>query len=93
MVFDIADGAKFEDKVKREAAKIARHAPEGVNVWLVGANADCWRDDSEKAVSQSWGEKIALEHGMGYLETSARTGEGVEECFEKITRGLPGVAP
>ena len=50
---------------------------------LIGNKVDL---DSRRAVSYEEGEKFAKEHGLIFLETSAKTAANVEEAFIQTAR-------
>lgn len=68
------------------------HANPNMTVMLIGNKSDL---SSKRAVSVEEGQQFAAEHGLIFLETSAKTAEHVEEAFlataeniyQKIVRG------
>ena len=54
-----------------------------MTVMLIGNKVDL---DSRRAVSYEEGEKFAKEHGLIFLETSAKTAANVEEAFIQTAR-------
>lgn len=52
---------------------------------LVGNKCD---QEKSREVSQEEGEKYAHDHNMEYIETSAKSGKNVEECFHKIAKRI-----
>ena len=55
---------------------------------MVGNKIDAVRDD-ERATAREACEALAREYGMAaYRETSAKTGEGVQEAFEDVARAV-----
>ena len=43
---------------------------------------------NEKVVTAEQGEEIAKTHNMKFYETSARTGDGIKDAFENISRQI-----
>ena len=43
---------------------------------------------NEKIVTNEQGEEIAKTHNMKFYETSARTGDGIKDAFENISREI-----
>nr|ABD65445.1 Rab39 [Suberites domuncula] len=85
LVFDITHRDSFAnlDSWLEDALRNAEpHKP----VFLLVGN----KCDQEKCreVSREEGEKYARDHGMQYIETSAKTGRNVEECFHMIARKI-----
>eukprot|EP01105_Mastigella_eilhardi_P022736 TRINITY_DN5649_c0_g1_i6.p1 TRINITY_DN5649_c0_g1~~TRINITY_DN5649_c0_g1_i6.p1 ORF type:complete len:228 (+),score=58.69 TRINITY_DN5649_c0_g1_i6:79-684(+) len=74
-----------------------QHGNQDVTIVLIGNKLDL---DSQRAVSKSEGEAFAKEHGLLFLETSAKTNEHVEEAFvstakqiyDRIQRGAVDVS-
>jgi Ras-related protein Rab-2A len=54
------------------------HAQPSMAIMLVGNKADL---DSKRQVSSEEGKAFADEHGMSFLETSAKSGDCVEQAF------------
>ena len=46
------------------------------------------KNDLERVVNQEISEKFAKEKGLGWISTSSKTNEGVEEMFEKIAEQI-----
>eukprot|EP00300_Choanocystis_sp_HF-7_P030925 c39940_g1_i1.p1 GENE.c39940_g1_i1~~c39940_g1_i1.p1 ORF type:complete len:198 (+),score=39.05 c39940_g1_i1:49-642(+) len=98
IVFDITDKKSFED-VQGWLSETAKYAAEGVSKLLVGNKLDL---GSSRQVSREEAESLAASNGMLYFETSAKTGQNVEEAIlslvRKVNRGgavkqLAGTVP
>ncbi|KAJ5070221.1 small gtp binding protein rab8 [Anaeramoeba ignava] len=84
LVFDITDEKSFKE-VQQWIEIIETHATENVLKVLVGNKAD---RDSERLVSPQQGADLAKEYGMPFYETSAKSGEGVEDCFMGMAKSV-----
>lgn len=70
-----------------------QHSNQNTTIMLIGNKCDL---ESKRAVSREEGEAFAKEHGLFFMETSARTSANVEEAFvntasniyEKIQKGV-----
>ena len=80
-------GASFE-RARYWAEELRKHGDARCRVLLVGNKIDAVRDD-ERATAREACEALAREYGMAaYRETSAKTGEGVQEAFEDVARAV-----
>lgn len=64
--------------------QIDTHASKDVVKVIVANKIDC--DDRDVSIVE--GRELAEEYGCDYFETSAKTGEGVNQVFEKATTSL-----
>jgi len=55
-----------------------RHSNSTMTIMLIGNKSDL---DSRRAVTFDEGEQFAKQHGLIFMETSAKTDENVEEAF------------
>ena len=85
LVYDITKRASFEhleDWLEEARIHIEPHKA----VFLViGHKAD---RDTERAVTTKEGRQFADFHGLKFMETSAKTGQNVEESFATITKDI-----
>ena len=93
VVYGLDDKKSFEN-VKQLVEEIDRYAGEGVVKLLVGNKCDV----EARQVTREEAEKFAEELKMRYMETSAKTGENVEETFmltarEIKAKGVPKPKP
>lgn len=65
--------------------QIENHASPDVKKILLGNKCDL---TDEKVISREEGEEIAAANGMMFYETSAKSGEGIKEAFEAISREI-----
>ena len=92
-LYGLDDKKSFEN-VKQWVEEIDRYAGEGVVKLLVGNKCDV----EARQVTREEAEKFAEELKMRYMETSAKTGENVEETFmltarEIKAKGVPKPKP
>lgn len=81
VVYDISDQATFNN-VKLWMQEIQRYAAGGVCKMLVGNKVDL---EDRRVISTSTAKDYAEGLGIGFIETSAKTGTDVEKAFERLT--------
>jgi len=83
LVYDATSEESFGN-IRRWAAQISAHAAQGTSRLLVGNKADC----ENRAVDSERGQELAREYGIGFFETSAKSGLNVQQAFEAIARDV-----
>ncbi|KAI8350784.1 ras-related protein rab-4B-like protein [Mortierella sp. GBAus27b] len=83
LVYDISNRASFMN-ISRWIADARKLAGVDISLMLVGNK----RDLEDREVSFSEASRFAQENEMAFLETSALTGDGVEETFLKCGRAI-----
>ncbi|KAK2079618.1 hypothetical protein QBZ16_002013 [Prototheca wickerhamii] len=84
LVYDITRRETFEHLASwLEDAR--QHANPNMTIMLIGNKADL---SHRRAVSREEGEQFAKEHGLVFLETSAKTALNVEEAFIGTARAI-----
>ncbi|THU72178.1 hypothetical protein C4D60_Mb04t09370 [Musa balbisiana] len=78
LVYDITRRRTF-DHLADWLEDARRHANADMTIVLIGNKSDLAR---KRAVSTEEGEQFAKEHGLMFMEASARSGENVEEVSE-----------
>ena len=92
LVYDITRRETFEH-LSSWLEDARQHANPNMTIMLIGNKSDVAH---KRQVSREEGEEFAREHGLVFLETSAKTSDNVEEAFintasvicEKIDDGL-----
>lgn len=85
LVYDITNRRSFEHlEGWLNEAQIHIDAQRAVYI-IVGQKAD---RETERAVTTKEGRNFAQFHGARFLETSARTGQNIEETFLTVTRDI-----
>lgn len=82
LVYDVSDATSFSN-LKDWLSSIKQHANEGVEILLVGNKIDLPRQ-----VQTDEGKQFSKESNVPLVETSAKTGQGVEKSFETIIRNI-----
>lgn len=84
LVYDITRRETF-NHLSSWLSDALQHANPNMTIMLVGNKCDL---EAKRAVSREEGEAYAKEHGLLFLETSAKTAENVEEAFTSIGRNI-----
>ncbi|EKM61467.1 uncharacterized protein PHACADRAFT_248102 [Phanerochaete carnosa HHB-10118-sp] len=89
VVYDITQSASLE-KARSWIRELQRQADPSIIIALCGNKSDL---AVRRQVSQEEAKKYAEEEGLMWGETSAKSGEGVNEIFTEIAKKLPKTAP
>ncbi|XP_077423244.1 ras-related protein Rab-8B [Vanacampus margaritifer] len=84
LVYDITNEKSFEN-IKNWIRNIEEHATSDVEKMILGNKCDM---SDMRQVSKDRGEKLAIDYGVKFLETSAKTSLNVEEAFYNIGRDI-----
>ncbi|CEM22701.1 unnamed protein product [Vitrella brassicaformis CCMP3155] len=82
LVYDVTSPESFQN-IRNWMRQIDAHAAENVNKILVGNKADL-----ENIVSSERARDLADEYGVPFIETSAKSGQGVAEAFVTLARDI-----
>lgn len=84
LVYDISNEKSFEN-IKHWIHNIEEHASSDVEKMILGNKCDM---ADRRQVSKDRGEKLAIEYGVKFMETSAKTSLNVEEAFYTLGRDI-----
>ena len=84
VVYDITCRDSFEH-IQNWITDIHEQSPKTVLIVLIGNKIDL---EDKRVVSFDEGKDFALKNGLIFLETSAKTGEGIDETFERSAKEI-----
>ncbi|XP_032198679.1 ras-related protein Rab-8B isoform X1 [Mustela erminea] len=84
LVYDITNEKSF-DNIKNWIRNIEEHASSDVERMILGNKCDM---NDKRQVSKERGEKLAIDYGIKFLETSAKSSTNVEEAFFTLARDI-----
>ncbi|KAA8589947.1 hypothetical protein FQN60_013312 [Etheostoma spectabile] len=84
LVYDITNEKSF-DNIKNWIRNIEEHASADVERMVLGNKCDV---NDKRQVSKERGEKLALEYGIKFMETSAKANINVENAFLTLARDI-----
>jgi len=97
VVYDLTKASSL-NKAKHWIAELQRQASPGIVIALVGNKLDLVSNDSgdlegeggsARQITTEEAKAYAEEEGLLFFETSAKTGENVQEVFEGIANAIP----
>ena len=84
LVYDVTDEASYE-KIREWMEQILSNTQkEEIGLVLLGNKCDM----EPRNVTEEQGNKMAGELGINYFETSALSGQGINDAFEQLTRDI-----
>ena len=84
LIYDVTSLKTFEN-VKSWVSQIHEEISDKVVIYLVGNKIDM---DDERKVQTEEGQKLAEELGVPFVETSAKSGENIDNIFSDITERI-----
>ncbi|XP_072044544.1 ras-related protein Rab-26-like isoform X2 [Amphiura filiformis] len=84
LLYDVTNRQSFEN-IRAWVSEIQEYANDDVVVMLLGNKSDMV---SERVVKKEEAEKLAKDHGVAYMETSAKSGLNVELAFVAVAKDL-----
>ncbi|GMF25076.1 unnamed protein product [Phytophthora lilii] len=85
LVFDVGNRASLHD-AERWLDQLLNVAEPGLHATLVGNKCDLPAD--KRVVTADEARQFAATHHMAYIETSAKTGQNVEEAFRDLVAAI-----
>ncbi|XP_032681878.1 ras-related protein Rab-10 [Odontomachus brunneus] len=84
LIYDITNEKTFENIVNW-LRKIDEHANEDVEKMILGNKSDM---EDKRVVSTEKGEAIAREHGIRFMETSAKMNINIDRAFSELAEAI-----
>ena len=84
LVYDVTNAKSFEN-IAKWLRNIDEHANEDVEKMLLGNKCDM---DDRRIIPTERGESIAREHGIRFLETSAKANINIERVFLELAEAI-----
>jgi len=84
LVYDVTDARSFNN-VKSWIQNIHQNCTEGIRIILVANKIDL---KDMRIIDEDRGKELALQYGIEYFETSAKTGANVETAFAYLARQI-----
>ncbi|QLQ78906.1 hypothetical protein HG537_0B02540 [Torulaspora globosa] len=88
VVYDVTKPQSFI-KARHWVKELHEQASKGIIIALVGNKIDVLENGEERKVAREEAERLAEEESLLYFETSAKTGENVNEVFVAIGEKIP----
>ena len=93
VVYDVTRSSSL-DKARSWVKELQRQASQNIVICLAGNKVDLAdSEDNHRQVTYDEGKAFADEQQLLFFETSAKTGEGVQDVFESIARAIPEESP
>lgn len=89
LVYDITHAKTFEN-IAKWLRNIDEHANEDVEKMILGNKCDM---EAKRVISQEKGQAIAREHGIPFLETSAKANINIERAFMELAEAVLNKTP
>uniref|UniRef100_A0A914YA69 Uncharacterized protein n=1 Tax=Panagrolaimus superbus TaxID=310955 RepID=A0A914YA69_9BILA len=84
LVFDVTSRPSFEN-IRNWLGQVREYANDHVQITLVGNKIDL---SAQRKVKADEARQLASSYNIPYLETSAKTGQNVQEAFHDLARRL-----
>ena len=82
LVYDVAQAKSFEN-INKWLRNIDDHASDDVVKMLIGNKCDM---EDKRCISRVRGDALAREHGIPFMETSAKNNINIEKAFYEMAR-------
>lgn len=84
LVYDVSNMRSFESMINW-IRNIEMHATQDVELMILGNKCDV---ADKRQVTREKGEQLALQHGVKFMETSAKANINIEEAFFTLARDI-----
>jgi len=84
LVYDITNQKSFEN-ISKWLRNIDEHANEDVEKIILGNKCDM---EDSRVVPKEKGQTIAREHGISFMETSAKSNINIEKAFHELAQSI-----
>ena len=89
LIYDITNIKSYEN-IKKWINEIKEEISENVTIVLIGNKID---NEKERKISKEQGEKLANDYNVSFFETSAKTGQGVNESVFYLVQKIVDADP
>ena len=89
LIYDITN-IKSYDNIKKWINEIKEEISEQVTIVLIGNKID---NEGERKISKEQGEKLANDYNVAFFETSAKTGQGINESVFYLVQKIVDADP
>ena len=89
LIYDVTNIKSYEN-IKKQINEIKEEISENITIVLIGNKID---NENQRKISKEQGEKLANDYNVTFFETSAKTGQGINESVfylvQKIVENDP----
>ena len=89
LIYDVTNIKSFEN-IKKWINEIKEEISEDVIIVLIGNKID---NEGERKISKEQGEKLANDYNVSFFETSAKTGQGINESVFYLVQKIVDADP
>ena len=89
LIYDVTNIKSYEN-IKKWINEIKEEISEEVTIVLVGNKID---NEGERKISKEQGEKLANDYNVAFFETSAKTGQGINESVFYLVQKIVDADP